>query len=106
MSATFANSWNLLVEKFISKPFLVGLLLSFFAIGAGVQSILKKSEYYPEVQKTYTHYNNYIIFKNSFEHLSSNKDIYKSYPEEHWDLYKYSPTFSFAMGFLHSSRMQ
>lgn len=100
MSATFANSWNLLVEKFISKPFLVGLLLSFFAIGAGVQSILKKSEYYPEVQKTYTHYNNYIIFKNSFEHLTSNKDIYKSYPEEHWDLYKYSPTFSFAMGFF------
>jgi len=48
----------------------------------------------------YTHYNNYIIFKNSFFHLLSGKDLYTLYPAEQWDLYKYSPTFALAMGTL------
>lgn len=48
----------------------------------------------------YTHYNNYIIFKNSFYHLLSGKDLYILYPAEQWDLYKYSPTFALAMGIL------
>lgn len=86
------------IRNFISNKFFIAVIVSLFAIAAGVQSILKKSEYYPEVQKTYTHYNNYIIFKNSFEHLRENKDLYQTYPEEHWDLYKYSPTFSLFMG--------
>jgi len=42
----------------------------------------------------YTHYNNYLIFKQSFFHLIENYDLYKLYPNEHWDLYKYSPTFA------------
>jgi hypothetical protein len=48
----------------------------------------------------YTHYNNYVIFKNSFFHLLSGKDLYILYPPEQWDLYKYSPTFALAMGVL------
>ncbi len=48
----------------------------------------------------YTHYNNYLIFKNSFYHLISGKDLYILYPNEQWDLYKYSPTFALAMGAL------
>lgn len=48
----------------------------------------------------YTHYNNYLIFKNSFYHLISGKDLYILYPGEQWDLYKYSPTFALAMGLL------
>ncbi len=47
--------------------------------------------------RLYTHYNNYVIFKNSFTHLVDNKDLYKLYPQEHWDYYKYSPTFSLFM---------
>lgn len=86
------------LNKIISNKLIIGFILTIFAIAAGVQSILKKSEFYPEVNKTYTHYNNYIIFKNSFTHLSEHKDLYQMYPEEHWDLYKYSPTFSFFMG--------
>ncbi|HNP47939.1 MAG TPA: glycosyltransferase family 87 protein, partial [Bacteroidia bacterium] len=86
------------LNKIISNKLIIGFILTIFAITAGVQSILKKSEFYPEVNKTYTHYNNYIIFKNSFTHLSEHKDLYQMYPEEHWDLYKYSPTFSFFMG--------
>lgn len=48
----------------------------------------------------YTHYNNYVIFKNSFYHLLSGKDLYILYPSEQWDLYKYSPSFALAMGVL------
>jgi hypothetical protein len=43
-----------------------------------------------------THYNNYQIFKYSFFHLIENKDLYAAYPE-HWDYYKYSPTFAALM---------
>ncbi len=45
----------------------------------------------------YTHYNNYVIFKQSYQHLIESKDLYQWYPKEQWDLYKYSPTFSLIM---------
>ncbi|NVO03394.1 MAG: DUF2029 domain-containing protein [Bacteroidetes bacterium] len=47
-----------------------------------------------------TSYNNYVIFKQSFFHLIEGKDLYCLYPTEHWDLYKYSPTFSVFFGFF------
>ncbi len=47
--------------------------------------------------RLYTHYNNYMTFKHSFIHLIQNKDLYIEYPDEHWDLYKYSPTFALFM---------
>jgi hypothetical protein len=50
--------------------------------------------------KIYTNYNNYILFRNSFFHLIHGKDLYIPYPEEQWDLYKYSPTFSLVFGLL------
>jgi hypothetical protein len=46
---------------------------------------------------SYTHYNNYVIFKDSFAHLLHGQDLYVAYPDEHWDLYKYSPTFALLM---------
>ncbi len=42
----------------------------------------------------YPQYQNYIIFKQSFFHLINHLDLYHSFPNEQWDLYKYSPTFS------------
>ncbi len=45
-----------------------------------------------------THYNNYVIFKQSFQHFFSEKDLYIAHPTEHWDLYKYSPAFAIFMG--------
>lgn len=44
-----------------------------------------------------THYNNYVIFKNAGLHLSQGHDLYASWPDKQWDLYKYSPTFALAM---------
>jgi len=46
------------------------------------------------IGSTITHYNNYIIFKQSWYHLIQGKNLYIIYPSEYWDLYKYSPTFS------------
>ncbi|MBK9928435.1 MAG: DUF2029 domain-containing protein [Saprospiraceae bacterium] len=46
----------------------------------------------------YTHYNNYVIFKQSHFHLLENQDMYVSYPGEHHDLYKYSPAFALVFG--------
>jgi hypothetical protein len=48
--------------------------------------------------RVYPNYNNFIIFKNSFFHLIQGKDLYISYPNEQWDLYKYSPSFSLFFG--------
>ena len=65
------------------------------SIGAAVQ----RFELGPNIVDghTYTHYNNYVIFKDSFAHLLHGQDLYVAYPDEHWDLYKYSPTFALLM---------
>ena len=47
-----------------------------------------------------TEYNNYVIFKSSFFHLLNGTNLYSIYPAEHWDFYKYSPTFALFMGLL------
>lgn len=46
----------------------------------------------------YTKYNNYIIFKSSFFHLKAFQDLYILYPDEHWDLFKYTPSFAVFFG--------
>lgn len=48
----------------------------------------------------YPHYNNYLIFSRSFYHLVKGEDLYSPFPKEHWDLFKYSPTFALLMGFF------
>jgi hypothetical protein len=45
----------------------------------------------------FTSYNNFDIFTASFRHLWKGQDLYANYPEEHWDLFKYSPTFALFM---------
>lgn len=47
-----------------------------------------------------TQFNNYIIFKNSFFHLFHDVDLYKSFPNEQYDLFKYTPTFSLLFAFF------
>lgn len=42
----------------------------------------------------YTHYNNFVIFRQAYYHLLSGADLYSLYPAEHWDYYKYSPAFA------------
>ncbi|MBL7810948.1 MAG: DUF2029 domain-containing protein [Bacteroidetes bacterium] len=42
----------------------------------------------------YTHYNNFIIFRNAFWHLLHGETLYFEYPAEQFDLFKYSPSFA------------
>ena len=46
----------------------------------------------------YSHYNNYLIFKQSFIHLVQQTNLYQLYPLEHYDFYKYPPIFALFMG--------
>lgn len=46
----------------------------------------------------YTQYNNYVIFKSAFKHLVEGQELYQHFPQEHHDLYKYSPGFALVFG--------
>ncbi len=46
----------------------------------------------------YTRYNNFLIFKFAHQHLSEKRDLYKLYPDEYFDLYKYTPGFAYFFG--------
>lgn len=74
------------------------VLYALLAIGASVQALTSGMKTYVEGGNEYKTYNNYIIFKNSFNHLINDQDIYTLYPEEQWDLFKYTPTFSAFFG--------
>ena len=68
------------------------------AIAASIQAVLLGNHEFGGRQ--YTEYNNYVIFKQSFFHLLQGRNLYVLFPDEQWDLYKYSPTFALAMGSL------
>ncbi|RLD68882.1 MAG: DUF2029 domain-containing protein [Bacteroidetes bacterium] len=79
-----------LLTKNYTPVFIIFVLLS---LTASIQAILLGFHDAPDGSSV-TYYNNFIIFKQSFFHLIENKDLYITYPEEHWDLYKYSPAFA------------
>lgn len=70
----------------------------FFVLLAAVIGLISWTSSQDLVQ--YTRYNNYIIFKQSFFHLIHNLDLYKDHPAEHYDVFKYSPTFSLWMSWF------
>jgi hypothetical protein len=76
------------------------LLFAYILISliATIQGISHGPKVYAPGTRPYTDYNNYVIFKYSFTHLLHNQDIYQYFPEDHWDLYKYSPGFSVFFG--------
>jgi hypothetical protein len=84
--------------KLIAKPKVIIITFLVLAIFCSSQSFFLKVKTFDENGMKYTKYNNYIIFKQSFNHLNENKDLYQLYPKEYRDLYKYSPTFSMFFG--------
>lgn len=84
-------------NKLTENKFFVPAILTLIVIIISAQSFLLKSKTFIPGEPSYTHYNNYVIFKQSFFHLIENKDLYELYPAEHFDYYKYSPTFSLFM---------
>lgn len=86
------------LKKLFTQPNTFLVLFFFLAVLASVQSVLLGLKTFQPDGPLYTHYNNYVIFKQSFFHLIQQKDLFILYPAEHWDLYKYSPTFSLFFG--------
>ena len=70
------------------------------AIIAAMQGLLAGPKVYVPGGRAYIDYNNFRIFKFSFYHLVQGKDIYQLFPDDHWDLYKYSPGFALCFGLL------
>lgn len=68
------------------------------ALAASIQALVSGTKTYHEGGIAYNRYNNYTIFEKSFHHLKNYQDLYVLYPNEHWDLYKYTPTFSVFFG--------
>jgi len=86
------------VRKILShKTFLISLYV-LFALIASIQSLVLSPNTHSEDVVGYTKYNNYMIFKYSFHHLKDSKDLYITHPDEHRDLFKYTPSFSVFFG--------
>jgi glycosyl transferase family 87 len=92
--ARLSQTWD---SKNLSILLFAYFLISLIAAG---QNLLHVYPTATNGERIYTDYNNYEIFKFSFFHLIHGKDIYQLFPEDHWDLYKYSPTFSLFFGLL------
>jgi len=89
-----------ILVRAISNYKIILAIVLLFAVAASFQSYFQQARTFGESTIKYTNYNNYVIFKQSFIHLIENKDLYQLYPKEHWDLFKYSPTFSLFFGFF------
>ncbi len=81
---------------FYNPLFLAGVLI-LITIIITAQNLLLDANTFRTNGIGYTHYNNYLIFKQSFFHLIENKDLYQLFPAEYWDYYKYSPVFALLM---------
>lgn len=87
--AKFITNHNTILIIYI----LVAAIISLQLISLGANQQFNR-----DTNNFYTSYNNYIIFKQSFFHLLSGKDMYIHHPTEYFDLYKYSPSFAVFMG--------
>lgn len=74
--------------------FLLGLFI-LIAIAISIQKLSQGERTF--WGHTQSHYNNYIIFKTSFKHLTEGVNLYDLYEKEYGDFYKYSPTFAVLM---------
>lgn len=86
--------------SFILHQNLVFGLVILLSIFASMQSYRAPKQAVDPGGPLYNHYNNYTIYKQSFFHLIQGDDLYVKYPDEHWDLYKYTPSFSALFGSL------
>jgi len=86
------------IKALFFQPRTLMILFLLLGILASVQAVLLGLKTFTPDGPLYTHYNNYVIFTQSFFHLLADKDLYILYPTEHWDLYKYSPTFALFFG--------
>lgn len=84
---------NRFINIIYDRKYLI-IIYVLFALIASNQAYFSAPKSYVDAGVQYKKYNNYVIFANSFQHLKNNEDLYALYPEEQWDLYKYTPTFA------------
>ncbi len=86
------------ITEWIGNKWTFIIVYSICVLVATIQSYV--ADQGPDVGngKTYTAYNNYLIFKHSHHHLVADQDLYVHYPDEYFDLYKYTPTFAAFFG--------
>lgn len=89
------------LKNTISNQIIIASLYALFALIASMQSLTGTKTYH-EGGRAYNRYNNYTIFEKSFEHLKNNQDLYVLHPDDHWDLYKYTPAFSVFFGLFNA----
>lgn len=87
MIITSERKWNLILALFITV-----------ALYASIRNFFLPPSHVDGYAIGVTHYNNYLIFINSFSHLLDHKDLYISYPNEQYDLFKYTPTAALFFG--------
>jgi len=86
------------LKRIIENNKVVFVIYCLMAIIASIQLINADQKTFGNGEELYEKYNNYVIFKTSNTHLIEGDDLYAEYPDEHWDLYKYSPTFAAFFG--------
>jgi hypothetical protein len=69
--------------------YVVLAVYALFAVAASLGQIMKAKP-----DDAFSRYNNYLIFKESFNNLKNGVNMYELHPEKYYDLYKYSPSFA------------
>ncbi len=89
-----------LKDFFLKKQWSLLVAYALVALIATLQEYHGGAKKFPTQKndKDYTYYNNYVIFKQSFAHLRGGSNLYTLHLDEHWDFYKYSPTFALFFG--------
>ncbi|MEO5675352.1 MAG: glycosyltransferase family 87 protein [Chitinophagales bacterium] len=88
-----SNGWPSKLSRLAQNHKIIFILYILLAIVISIQEWMLTSP-----DDSYTHYNNYIIFRQSFLNLIEYKDLYKPHPDVYADLFKYSPSFAVLMG--------
>jgi hypothetical protein len=75
------------------------VLLALYVAAAAVTALQKMERgSFQSGGMTYPPFQNYVIFRNAFNHLIGGQDLYARFPLEQADLFKYTPTFALLMG--------
>jgi hypothetical protein len=82
----------------LSNKWVIFGLLVLLVLTASIQSYFGAYHTFENGGFLYSDYNNYIIFKSAYINLIKGNDLYIHYPEEQWDLYKYTPSFAAFFG--------
>jgi hypothetical protein len=92
-SLFFANGMKRLLS-IIKSPRFVWVVFFAAAIGVSLRNLFLPNGDLFGTGGNYTHYNNFVIFRNAFFHLLSQQNLYASYPDIQYDVFKYTPTFA------------